>query len=183
VQNRLDNNLGETPQTENLNRRFQMKRYFALVLVAALIFGTAVSRAGEDFAHPEGEKFWTHITKTDSYLGWGFWPGHYGMYPGKSPHGAYLKIYANGIALKAAREGKPMPQGAIIVKENYRKDKKTLMAVTPMYKVKGYNPSGGDWFWGKYGPDGKVLAAGKPKGCISCHGVQKSKDWLFTEAK
>jgi hypothetical protein len=56
------------------------------------------------------------------------------------------------------------------------------MAVTPMYKVKGYNPEAGDWFWGKYGPDGKIMASGKVKGCINCHGVQKAKDWIFTEA-
>jgi hypothetical protein len=40
------------------------------------------------------------------------------MYAGKSPHGAYLKVYANTLALKAARERKPMPDGAMIVKEN-----------------------------------------------------------------
>ncbi len=76
-----------------------------------------------------------------------------------------------------------MPDGAIIVKENYGKDKKTLMAVTPMYKVKGYNPEGGDWFWVKYGAGGKILAAGQPKGCIECHGVQKSKDWFTVKNK
>ena len=162
-----------------------MKRYFALVivLVAALIFAKTTSRAGEGLPLPEGEKFWTYITKTDPYLGWGFWPGHYGMYPGKSPHGAYLKIYANGVALKAAREGKSMPNGAILVKENYGKDKKTLMAVTPMYKVKGYNPDAGDWFWAKYEPTGKALKSGKVKGCIDCHRTQEDKDWLFTTPK
>ena len=162
-----------------------MKTYFIVVLavVVALTVATGMPGAAEDSPTPDGAQFWSYITETNPYLGWGFWPGHYGLYPGKSPHGAYLKVYANGIALKAAREGKPMPDGAIVVKENYGKDKKTLMAVTPMYKVKGYNPEAGDWFWAKYGPDGKVLAAGKPKGCINCHGVQKSKDWIFTEAK
>ena len=76
-----------------------------------------------------------------------------------------------------------MPEGAIIVKENYGKDQKTLMAITPMYRVKGYNPEGGDWFWGKYGPDGKIMASGKPKGCIQCHAAKKDNDWLFTEPK
>ncbi|MFC1822388.1 cytochrome P460 family protein [Thermodesulfobacteriota bacterium] len=155
----------------------------ALVLMVGLTFMTTVAGSDENLPPADGAKLWTYITKTNSYLGWGFWPGYFGIYPGKSPHGAFLKIYANPIALQAAREGKPMPNGAIIVKENYGKDKKTLMAVTPMYRVKGYNPDGGDWYWGKYGPDGKIMAAGKPKGCLSCHGVQKSKDWLFTEPK
>ena len=76
-----------------------------------------------------------------------------------------------------------MPYGAIIVKENYGKDKKTLMAITPMYKLKGYNPEAGDWFWVKYDSSGKVLKAGKVKGCIDCHRTQEDKGWLFTPAK
>jgi hypothetical protein len=35
----------------------------------------------------------------------------------------------------------------------------------------------------RYAADRKVEAAGQPKGRISCHSVQKDKDWLFTEAK
>lgn len=162
-----------------------MKRNLVVVfgLLGVLALVASFSVAGWNRPPPDADKFWTYISKTDPYTGWGYWPGYYGIYPGKSPHGAYLKVYTNGIALKAAREGNPMPYGAIIVKENYGKDKKTLMAVTPMYKVKGYNPDGGDWFWGKYGPDGKVMAAGKVKGCINCHSMQKSKDWIFTEVK
>jgi hypothetical protein len=76
-----------------------------------------------------------------------------------------------------------MPAGAMIVKENYGPDKKTLMAVTPMYKVKGYNPDAGDWFWAKYGPDGADMASGKVQGCIDCHRVRQDHNWLFTETK
>ena len=103
--------------------------------------------------------------------------------PGRAPTVPILKLYANGLALKAAREGKPMPYGAVIVKENYGKDQKTLMAITPMYKVKGYNPDAGDWFWAKYAPDGTVAKSGKVKGCIDCHRTQEDKDWLFTTPK
>ena len=49
-----------------------------------------------------------------------------------------------------------------------------------MYKVAGFDPAGGDWFWVKYAPDGMVLAEGKPKECVSCHGQKKDNDWLFT---
>lgn len=52
-----------------------------------------------------------------------------------------------------------------------------------MYKIAGYNPDGGDWYWAKYKADGTVEAAGQPKGCINCHRVQQDNDWLFTEAK
>lgn len=155
----------------------------ALAMLGAIVMAKGISNAGEHLPAPDGAEFWTFISKTDPYTGWGYWPGYYGTYPGRSPHGEHLKLYANGIALKAARAGKPMPYGAILVKENYGKDKKTLMAITPMYKVKGYNPEGGDWFWAKYDPNGKVLGAGKMKGCIQCHQARKYQDWLFTEAK
>ena len=165
--------------------RIIMKKQLVIVstLVCLLVFTALLSQAGEDGIPADPGKVWTHITECNPYLGWGTWPGYPGIYPGKSPHGAFLKLYANGIALKAAREGKPMPNGAIIVKENYGKDQKTLMAITPMYKVKGYNPDAADWFWAKYAPDGTVAKSGKVKGCIDCHRTQEDKDWLFTTPK
>ncbi len=149
----------------------------------SLVACAGYQTSGEKLPSTDAKEFWSYITQTNPYKSWGHFPSYDGIYPGKSPHGAYLRLYANPAALKAAREGRSMPDGAIIVKENYGKDKSTLMAVTPMYRVKGYNPEGGDWFWGKYGPDGTVMAAGKPKGCIECHGTQKSNDWLFTKTK
>ncbi len=37
----------------------------------------------------------------------------------------------------------------MIVQDNFGKDKK-LKFIDVMYKVKGYNPKGGDWFWAQY---------------------------------
>ena len=74
---------------------------------------------------------------------------------------------------------KGMANNSIIVKENYSPDKK-LVAVTVMYKVKGYNAEAGDWFWVKYGPDFGTLAEGKVKGCLACHGAAASNDYVFT---
>ena len=48
-----------------------------------------------------------------------------------------------------------------------------------MYKIKGYNPNDGDWFWVKYSPDGKADKAGKPKGCIGCHGTRANNDFIL----
>lgn len=152
-------------------------------LIAICTLGTASSDMPERLPTADGMAFWSYINESSPYLGWGMWPGYPGIYPGKSPHGAYLKLYANSIALKAAREGHPMPYGAILVKENYDEDKTTLMAITPMYKVKGYNPEGGDWFWVKYSPNGEVQAEGKVKSCIDCHRVKQSEDFLFTKPK
>ena len=161
-----------------------MQRFILIFIALGLIVSAvAFAGAGENLPPADAGKLWTHMTETNPYQGWGYWPGYAGIYPGKSPHGKYLKLFANPIALKAAREGKPMPDGSILVKENYGGDKKTLKAVTPMYKVKGYNPEGGDWFWVKYGPNGKIQAAGQPKGCVDCHKAVKDKDWVFTQPK
>jgi hypothetical protein len=63
------------------------------------------------------------------------------MHPGESPHGAYLKIFVNNIAMKAIKDmTMPLPIGSIVVKENYAKDKETLAALTPMYKASEFNP-------------------------------------------
>lgn len=86
----------------------------------------------------------------------------------------------NEYALSAIQGKKgTMAAESIVVKENYKPDK-TLAGITVMYKVAGFDPAGGDWFWVKYAPDGKVLAEGTPKGCVSCHGQKKDNDWLYT---
>jgi len=128
----------------------------------------------------DGAALWAHMTNESPYLGWGIWPGQIVPVRGKSPHGEWIRVLANPIALKALREGKDvLPDGAIIMKENYNGEKQ-LVALTPMYKVTGFNPEGGDWFWVKYTPDGTVLGEGKMKGCIDCHTkVKTKKDWIF----
>jgi len=155
--------------------------FVIMVILVAICLSFSSAVAEEELPPPEAGAFWTYITETNPYTEWDFWPGYEGIYPGKSPHGAYLKLYANDIAIEAAKTGKDMPYGAILVKENYGKDKKTLMALTPMYKVEGYDPDNGDWFWVKYGPDGEAAKAGKVEGCINCH--RAAEDYRFVEPK
>jgi hypothetical protein len=165
--------------------RIRGKRIVALAVVAvaaAVIAGPGLSVAGE-MPGADAGALWQYITGTSPYTDWQFWPGRDGMYKGTHPHGANLKLYANDIALEAARAGKVMPPGSIVVKENYGKDAATLMAVTPMYKVEGYNAEGADWFWAKYGADGEVQKAGKVEGCIKCHAKVKDQNWIFNTIK
>jgi len=157
-----------------------------LSLAGILIF----PGCGQDAEPPEesavsidGKEFWVRITENNPYKQWETWPGYPDIYPGKSPHGKYLRLYANEPAITAAKAGNPMPDGAILVKENYAEDKTTLMAVTPMYKAAGYNPDAGDWWWAKYEGDGTLVKEGKVEGCITCHKSVKDNDWIFTEAK
>ena len=126
---------------------------------------------------PFEAKFWDYLVSAQ-YPNWAPVPGLTDdATAGSSPHGAFLKMYLNRTA---AGRPKELPNGSIIIKENYGPDGKSLMAITAMYRSKGYNPEAGDWYWIKYNPDGTVAKAppemrsmplaGKPMGCIKCHG-------------
>lgn len=132
------------------------------------------------------QKFWTYL-QSSHYKNWAPVPGKTGgAYAGQSPHGAMLKMYLNRTAVGQPGE---LPAKSILVKENYGADGKTLMAITVMYKTQGYNAEGGDWYWVKYRPDGKVdvkatptgsvKLAGKPTGCIECHAAAEGGDFAF----
>lgn len=127
--------------------------------------------------------FWNYLTQKSPYTNWPSWPDKPGMYEGQSPHGAYLKMYVNQTA---ARDVERLPAKSIIVKENYAPDQKTLGAVTVMYRVEGYDPEHGDWYWIKYRPDGTVdqTPDGKPisgrfASCINCHEGSDGGDYTF----
>ena len=125
---------------------------------------------------PLPDAVWQYITKISPYTGWSFWPDHQGLQKGNAPHGPFHKVYVNDLALRS--EGAPVQYGSIIVKENYSK-RKVLMNITLMYKVQGYNPVAGDWFWAKYSPAGEASSYGKVRGCIGCHGGTNN-DYILT---
>jgi hypothetical protein len=131
-------------------------------------------------------KFWDYL-KSNAYENWAPAPGQSAdFYVGESPHGAFLKMYLNRVAMG---DPKGLPNGSIIVKENYDVDRATLKAITVMYRSKGYNPNAGDWYWIKYNPDGSVATTsvetgskkimGRPDGCIRCHGDADNDDFAF----
>ncbi|MBW1814033.1 MAG: cytochrome P460 family protein [Deltaproteobacteria bacterium] len=125
---------------------------------------------------PDPDALWKYITKESPYTKWSFWPDHKGIQKGRAPHGPLHKVYVNDKALNSSRP--PVKYGSIAVKENYGKDKE-LKAITVMYKVSGYNPDAGDWFWAKYSPAGKADKFGKPKGCVDCHGTRAANDFIL----
>lgn len=132
------------------------------------------------------EKFWTYL-KSNAYENWAPAPNSKGdFYVGSSPHGAFLKMYLNRVAVGNPAE---LPAGSIIVKENYHVDRSTIKAITVMYRSKAYNPANGDWYWVKFNPDGTVDStsvesgskpiAGKVTSCIECHSDAEGDDYIF----
>lgn len=153
-------------------------------LALACILSPALALAGGNQSELPVKKvgeLYQYISRGNPYTGWQLWPGTHKMFPGRRPHGAFLTVYVNDIALKSLKAGeKKFPQGSIIVKENYTAARK-LDFITAMYRVDGYNPMGGDWYWLKYSPKGGVEAQGKITSCIGCHSAMITRDWVFTK--
>ncbi len=154
---------------------------------------TAADQESETMTHSEmaavdttGAAVWAHIQEAEYRTSWTSWPGKGSLYTGQQPHGALLTTYLNDIAAEAlASKAGEMPEGAIIIKENYMPDE-NLAAVTVMYKVKDYNPTEGDWFYSKHMPDGSLAMMndmsleGRVAGCVGCHKAQTANDFIFT---
>lgn len=154
-----------------MNAQFLLKLGMTIMLIFS--FGT-VSFAAMPGADPA--ELWDYITRVSPYKDWGFWPDLQGMQRGRAPHGVKHKVFVNKAALTSKRP--PVKYGAIQVKENFNRNGK-LMAITVMYKVKGYNPGDGDWFWVKYNRKGRARPYGKPNGCIECHGTRARNDFIL----
>ncbi len=131
---------------------------------------------------PFEDRLWSYLQQAQ-YRNWAPLAGVSGdAYAGNSPHGEKVKLYANRTATGAEGE---IPAGAILIKENFDSTGTKLMAVTVMYRSKGFNPEAGDWHWTKYEPDGAVSAmngmrvAGKVGMCIDCHRSAGGGDFVF----
>lgn len=165
--------------------RYSIRGILTLVLVMFLAAGALAiheiipSETQVTMPGPDAEKLNEYLVKSNPYRSWSLWPGKGKLYKGREPHGALLTTFVNDIALFAIDKDKDMKSGSIIAKENYSANKK-FVALTVMYKIKGYNPEAGDWFWAKYSPDGSVQASGKVEGCINCHGTRRDNDYIFS---
>ena len=133
----------------------------------------------ETMPQPDSGDLRHYVTSHMPYKkGFTVFPGTTEMHEGTEPHGSFITVYVNDTALKSVKKNK-YSNNSIILKESYNSEKK-LAAIAVMYKVKGYNPEGGDWFWVKYDPDFKVLKEGRVKGCLACHNKAKGSDYTFT---
>jgi hypothetical protein len=154
--------------------------FFACVfgLVSLVVLGCAQQEEEAAFTTEtvNAADLYVMFTQDSPYTEWGFWPDVEGLRVGQAPHGAFIKNFVNEKAMMPS--GTAYPYGSLIVKENYMPDT-TLAKLTIMYKVKGYNPDAGDWFWAVYGADGTVEAEGRIQGCVGCHRAREAQDHVF----
>lgn len=117
----------------------------------------------------------------------------------------YREFYTSPEAVKAAREGRPIPDGTIItlaayaakvdaagvpVKDaNGRFIKDKLVAVNAMQKKAGWGEDipaslrNGDWIYQSFAPDGKVNDKANLTSCYQCHLPFSKDDYLTNLAK
>ncbi len=148
----------------------------------------------QDGPAADGQALLTYILEENPYTEWGTWNADRwsdfgGLLESSEPHGNTVRIYVNEVALEAAAADDfdgTLPYGSIIVKENWTgtvEEPGDLDALTVMYKVEGFNPDAGDWFWLKSAGDGSAIdAEGAVEGCISCHGQDGNADYLLRYA-
>ena len=125
---------------------------------------------------PEPEAVWQYITEENPFTEWSSWPDHQGTRASTAPHSPKHKIYVNTMALHSKQP--PLEDGSMVLKYNLSPADE-VKGITLMYKVKGYNPAAGDWFWAQYSPTGAVQEAGKPKSCIACHAEKADNDYIL----
>lgn len=154
-----------------------------LLLFVILIFACGGPQQEQAVEEDEGaglpvtdpEQYAINLWKSDItwYGTWGIMPGTEEMAPSQgNPHGMYGTVYGNKLANAAATgDVGRMPEGAIIVRENYNKEQQ-LLRITSMSKTNG------EWFWAVYNPDGTVELAGDLDICLECHG-ESQRDMVF----
>ena len=156
----------------------------AVVEEAAVEEAVVEEAVAQEMPEATAGAVWAFLEATDFRNSWELWPGKGEKYEGSEPHGALLTTYVNAPALQAVTDlAGEMPVGSIVVKDNFMPDG-MLGASTVMYKVEGYNPEAGDWWWVKFMPDGSVdmdgMAQGRVEGCIGCHAGGADNDYLMT---
>jgi len=166
--------------------------------IVAITATTGGAMAGPPFGNPadveDGNHLWTHMAKARLV---GKNSLHAMPYETPPPHGSFVESLDGMLTVNGHT-------GVVIVKKNFGKRGETtkqqvadhpdkyMTSVTVMFKrEKGYDPENKDWFWAKYGADGKLLknpkgmalagrvAKGAEKGCIACHAGAPGGDMVY----
>ena len=145
------------------------QRLYTICIIPLLACTTKAADTAEEttMVDPYSQELWEEI---EGFQDWGQYAGWEGVVQSDAVHGDYVSIWINEAALSALTTGETIPDGGILVKESFiDSEGETLKDITVMKKVDGYNPEGGNWYWGQYLGDGTVEEAGSPAMCTGCH--------------
>ena len=132
----------------------------------------------EQMPKAEAEAVWKYISEENPFKKWTFWEDHQRIDNGNGAFSPNHKVYVN----QQTVDSKSTPfQNESMAVSYIRSPADELQAIVVMYKVKGYNPSAGDWFWARYSLTGEVEDAGKIERCIKCHARKAAdNDYIIT---
>ena len=115
-------------------------------------------------------------------------PEGFTVYQTESEDGTTTRRYANSIAWKAAKAGKPLPVGSILIQASYKVEngQDTLQSYSGMESRAGWGSAipvllrNGDWDYALFGPDGKRRDQLNQAPCLACHKPQEANSFVFT---
>ncbi len=146
-----------------------------------------------------------NLVKTGATLPEGY-PNGFTMYQtvNRSDINQVRYLYANAVAVQAAREGKTLPDGSVLVLEQHAAklgaDKKPLVGSDGFYErdrflayaIMGRNPGWGkdipeilrneDWNYSVFSPDKKLRAGVNQAECLACHKPLDKMSFTFSIA-
>jgi plastocyanin len=166
-----------------------MQRTLALLVLGAIVLVAQRTSAGPDkIAFPVNYKDHVLYATVDRY-----------------DTKQYRELYGTPEAVKAAREGKPIPSGTVLTLVQYKaqvdaqghpiKDangrfvKGDLIAYTVMEKRTGWGTEyaddirNGEWEYAAFGADRKLNEKANYKGCFQCHKPHEKQDFVISLAK
>lgn len=134
----------------------------------------AVQRPGAD-----GAAIWDYVTRQNYRQNFSLIPGKNQLYQGIAPHSFLLTVYVNQIAREAIdKKSGSMPAGSIVIKDAHGPTGDFQNALL-MYKIPGFDPPNGDWYWSTRRNTGAVGTSGSIAGCYNCHTRSAANDQLF----
>lgn len=172
-----------------------MKPYKSMLVVAMAAVASGmvmvnVNAGPEQIRFPQGFETWTRYGDIDRH-----------------DSKQYRELYTSAAVVKSVREGKPIPDGTVLVMAIYaakvdekgepakgtdgRFVKDKLSAVTVMEKRAGWGAAvpeewrNGDWQYASFTPDGRPneKANANIKNCFVCHKPHEKQDFVISLAK
>ena len=111
-----------------------------VLMLSAMALAACGESDGPDLPDTTAASVIAYLDEVNYQESWELWPGLGEKVEGGEPHGMLLTTYLNPVALQAFNDkAGAMPDGAIIVKENYTPAGE-LAANTVMYKQVGLQP-------------------------------------------
>jgi hypothetical protein len=170
-------------------------RAFAVLPTVILLLGCrpAVPPTAPDppLVEPATFSTWPSVTDKPVHVGPELWLFCRGPTPEEAkaraeaakahgPHAEYsIVVRVSPDAAPAFRDGKPLPTGAVVVKEKYSDG--ALQGYAVMAKrAAGFDPGGGDWEYAFVAlvPE-RIVTRGRLAECAGCHASARNTDYLF----